>query len=293
MSGQSSSGSTMLMDFKAPRGRVRRVWPLGFGFSDPSRAFVASAPLCCSSSSSSYSGSEGRVSELLEREREVVSPWTLHNAPPPCLRRSGPDEDVWMVYAEGRLSSWSIFTIASSLVTFLSSPIIKCIGHVHQVCPLQGVVPVLRRERHQLLRERAAVTLHQVHQRRVGRRKLIGRPSERNAAGGGRAWEGGAAEENICAEGLLRDGAAQRRKALAAVDALVRQGAMERAAVVQRLAGWRLLSVLRRKLLGPGDDDEDWDEGEVAAEEDSSLGELWPECLALTEKRRGGAMRHE
>jgi len=25
----------------------------------------------------------------------------------------------------------------------------------------------------------------------------------------------------------------------------------------------------------------------VAAEEDSSLGELWPECLALTDKRRG------
>lgn len=34
--------------------------------------------------------------------------------------------------------------------------------------------------------------------------------------------------------------------------------------------------------MGPGDA-EDWDEGEVADEEDSSLGELWPECLALLE----------
>lgn len=32
--------------------------------------------------------------------------------------------------------------------------------------------------------------------------------------------------------------------------------------------------------MGPGEA-EDWDEGEVAEEEDSSLGELWPECLAL------------
>lgn len=32
--------------------------------------------------------------------------------------------------------------------------------------------------------------------------------------------------------------------------------------------------------MGPGEA-EDWDDGEVAEEEDSSLGELWPECLAL------------
>lgn len=38
--------------------------------------------------------------------------------------------------------------------------------------------------------------------------------------------------------------------------------------------------------MGPGDA-EDWDEGEVAEEEDSSLGELWPECLALMDKRWG------
>ena len=38
--------------------------------------------------------------------------------------------------------------------------------------------------------------------------------------------------------------------------------------------------------MGPGEA-EDWDEGEVAEEEeDSSLGELWPECLALMD--RGG-----
>ncbi len=42
--------------------------------------------------------------------------------------------------------------------------------------------------------------------------------------------------------------------------------------------------------MGPGDA-EDWDEGEVAEEEDSSLGELWPECLALMDK--GGEQREE
>lgn len=40
--------------------------------------------------------------------------------------------------------------------------------------------------------------------------------------------------------------------------------------------------------MGPGDG-EDWDEGEVVEEEDSSLGELWPECLALI-GQRGGRM---
>jgi len=49
---------------------------------------------------------------------------------------------------------------------------IKCIGHIHQVCPIEGVVSVLRREGHQLLRERAAMTLHQIHQRCVGCRKV-------------------------------------------------------------------------------------------------------------------------
>lgn len=36
--------------------------------------------------------------------------------------------------------------------------------------------------------------------------------------------------------------------------------------------------------MGPGDA-EDWDEGEVAEEDDSSLGEPWPECLALVGRR--------
>lgn len=36
--------------------------------------------------------------------------------------------------------------------------------------------------------------------------------------------------------------------------------------------------------MGPGDA-EDWDEGEVAEEDDSSLGELWPECLVLLGRR--------
>lgn len=36
--------------------------------------------------------------------------------------------------------------------------------------------------------------------------------------------------------------------------------------------------------MGPGDAD-DWDEGEVAEEDDSSLGEPWPECLALVSRR--------
>lgn len=34
--------------------------------------------------------------------------------------------------------------------------------------------------------------------------------------------------------------------------------------------------------MGPGDEEEeDWDEGDVVEEDDSSLGELWPECLEL------------
>lgn len=36
--------------------------------------------------------------------------------------------------------------------------------------------------------------------------------------------------------------------------------------------------------MGPGDA-EDCDEGEVAEEDDSSLGEPWPECLALVGRR--------
>lgn len=41
--------------------------------------------------------------------------------------------------------------------------------------------------------------------------------------------------------------------------------------------------------MGPGDA-EDWDEGEVAEEDDSSLGEPWPECLALVGGREKNRM---
>lgn len=57
--------------------------------------------------------------------------------------------------------------------------------------------------------------------------QFIGGPSEGHAAGGGRAWQGGAAEEIIRAEGLLGGRVAQGGKPLATVDALIRQGAVE------------------------------------------------------------------
>lgn len=51
--------------------------------------------------------------------------------------------------------------------------------------------------------------------------QLIGRPPEGHAAGGGRAWKGGTAEENIGAERRFRHGVAQGGEALAAINALV------------------------------------------------------------------------
>lgn len=49
---------------------------------------------------------------------------------------------------------------------------LKGIGHVHQVCPFQGTVPVWRWEGHQLWWERSTMTLHQVYQWRVRCRKV-------------------------------------------------------------------------------------------------------------------------
>lgn len=126
------------------------------------------------------------------------------------------------------------------------------------------------------------MTLHQIHQRRVRCREvtcehefnkscgrfvsiafsafptksvfltvefdteLVGGPSKGHAAGGGRAWEGGAAEEDVGGEHRLSYRVAQRGKALSTVDALVRQSAMERATAAERLARRRFLPVLRR-----------------------------------------------
>lgn len=77
--------------------------------------------------------------------------------------------------------------------------------------------------------------------------QLVGRPAKGHAAGGGRAWEGGAAEEDVGGERRFGHGVAQRGEPLSAVDALVRQSAMERAAATELLvAWWRFLPVLRR-----------------------------------------------
>lgn len=51
--------------------------------------------------------------------------------------------------------------------------------------------------------------------------QFVGGSAQRDAAGGGRAREGGAAEEDVGAVGRLGYGVGQRGQALAAVDALV------------------------------------------------------------------------
>lgn len=75
--------------------------------------------------------------------------------------------------------------------------------------------------------------------------ELVGGSSEGNAASGGRARERGAAEEDVGAERRLRHRVAQARKPLPAIDALIRQRPVERAAAGQRLHWRGFLSVLR------------------------------------------------
>lgn len=76
--------------------------------------------------------------------------------------------------------------------------------------------------------------------------QLIGGPSEGDATGGGWAWEGRAAEEDIGAECRFSHWVDQRRKALATVDTLIWQGTMEWAAAAERLTWWWFLAVLQR-----------------------------------------------
>lgn len=77
--------------------------------------------------------------------------------------------------------------------------------------------------------------------------QLIGGPPKGDTAGGGWAWEGGAAKQNISAECRFGHRVGQGRKALAdSVDALVWQGTMEWAMAAERLAWWRFLAVLHK-----------------------------------------------
>lgn len=49
---------------------------------------------------------------------------------------------------------------------------LKGAGHIHEVCPLEGTVPVWGRKWHQLWREGSTVTLHQINQWCVRCRKI-------------------------------------------------------------------------------------------------------------------------
>lgn len=51
--------------------------------------------------------------------------------------------------------------------------------------------------------------------------QFVGRSSQRDASGGGGAWKGGAAKENVGAVSRFGYGVGQGGQALAAVDALV------------------------------------------------------------------------
>lgn len=77
--------------------------------------------------------------------------------------------------------------------------------------------------------------------------EFIGRSSEGDTPGGGRAWEGGAAEKNIRTQTRFYHGVAQRGEALSTIDALVRKGAMQRSTAAERLTGRRLLTMLNMK----------------------------------------------
>lgn len=75
--------------------------------------------------------------------------------------------------------------------------------------------------------------------------QLVGGPSERDAPGGGGARQRGAAEENVGRQRRVGHRVAERGQPLAPVDALVRQSAVQRAAVAGGLPRRRLLTVLR------------------------------------------------